>query len=350
MNSIDYQKLTSRKQELESELINPEVLRDPEKVKTYSIEFAKIEKKLANFDRLAELEKSITEAADLINSPDTELASLAGQELVSLKKEKDALESKLSDGGGDFPENAILEIRAGAGGDEASLFAEELFSMYTKFAAKRDWDVALVDEAKNDVGGYKEVVAEINGEDVYRTLRWESGVHRVQRIPETEKTGRIHTSTVSVAILPQARPVDIEILPQDIKLEFFRSSGPGGQNVNKVETAVRIYHLPTGVVVSAQDSRSQLKNREHAMTVLRSKLLDFKIQEEQKKQAADRKQQIGTGDRSEKIRTYNFPQDRVTDHRIKESWHGIPGIMAGNLDPIVTALQQAQNGSKPEKQ
>ena len=346
MESSDYEKLTKRKQELESELTNPEVLRDAEKVKTYSIEFSKIEKRLAEFDRITSLESRIREATELCTSDDPDMAALATQELAQLKREKKNLDTKLADDDLDLPENAILEIRAGAGGDEASLFAQELFTMYTRFAGKRGWDIKMVDEAHSDLGGYKEVVAEVNGEDAYRTLRWESGVHRVQRIPETEKMGRIHTSTVSVAILPQARPVDIEINPQDIKLEFFRSSGPGGQNVNKVETAVRIYHLPTGVVVSAQDSRSQLKNREHAMTVLRSKLLDFKIQEEQKKQAADRKQQIGTGDRSEKIRTYNFPQDRVTDHRIKESWHGIPGIMAGNMDPIVEALQQAQNESR----
>lgn len=240
--------------------------------------------------------------------------------------------------------DVIMEIRAGAGGLEAALFAQELFQMYTRFAQKQGWQTALLDEAKSDLGGYKEVVFEISGRKVFEALRWESGVHRVQRIPETEKSGRIHTSTASVAVLPKAKEVDVDIRPQDIEMEFSRSGGAGGQNVNKVETAVRIIHKPTGIAVRSQESRSQQKNRERAMEILRSKLLDIKMQEEAKKMASERRQQIGTGDRSEKIRTYNFPQDRITDHRIKQSWYNIPSILAGNLETIINDIQ---NGVMP---
>jgi peptide chain release factor 1 len=235
-------------------------------------------------------------------------------------------------------EGAILEIRAGVGGGEAALFAKELFEMYRRFAARRGWGIAILNESPSDLGGYREVTARVKGDDAYQTLQSESGVHRIQRIPRTEKSDRIHTSTASVAVLPQAREVDITIRPQDIKMEFFRSSGPGGQNVNKVETAVRIIHIPTGLVVSSQESRSQQKNREQAMMLLRSRLLAARRDREAEKIALTRREQIGTADRSEKIRTYNFPQDRLTDHRIKKSWHNLPAIMDGHLDPIVEAL------------
>lgn len=286
------QELQQRKEKLQQQLGTPEIFRDSQKIKELSIELARIE-------------KQIKDSASIH----------------------------------DVPHNLIMEIRAGAGGNEASLFAKELFDLYSRFAQKRGWETTRINESKSEAGGYKEVIMEINGKNAYKTLRWESGVHRIQRIPSTEKSGRIHTSTASVAVLPQAREIDIEIKPQDIKVEFFRSSGPGGQNVNKVETAVRIYHLPTSLIVTSQESRSQQKNREYAFNLLRAKLLDAKIQAEAKKIAAERREQIGTGDRSEKIRTYNFPQDRVTDHRIKESWHNLPSIMEGNLDPIVEALQ-----------
>ena len=281
-----------RKEELERLLSDPAVLADHQRVKELSIEFSRLEKELQH------------------TAPHTPSS-----------------------------QGIILEVRAGVGGGEAALFAKNLFEMYQRFAAKRGWRMAILDESRSDLGGYKEMTAEIHGEGAYETLRWESGVHRVQRIPETEKSGRIHTSTASVAILPQAKETDIEVRPQDIKIEFFRSSGPGGQNVNKVETAVRIYHLPTGLIVTSQESRSQQKNREQAMTVLRSKLLAARREAEVSKAAAARREQIGTADRSEKIRTYNFPQDRVTDHRIKKSWHHIESLMAGNLEPIIEAFR-----------
>ena len=238
-----------------------------------------------------------------------------------------------------LPSDMIMEIRAGAGGNEASLFAAELFSLYSKFADRRGWEVNIISKSESEAGGYKEIIFEINGQDAYKTLRYESGVHRVQRIPVTEKQGRIHTSTVSVAVLPKVEDVDVEIKSQDIKVEFYRSSGPGGQNVNKVETAVRITYLPTGFVVTSQEGRSQLKNRERAMSLLRARIYDVKREAEDKKLAAERKSQIGTGDRSEKIRTYNFPQDRITDHRINKSWHNIESIMEGKIDDIVAAFQ-----------
>ena len=333
------EELNKRKSELNDLLVNPEVLHHPQKVKEFSIEFAKIEKEVEQEEKIQNLEKRIAEAQALASLSDEEMRALAVAELGVLAREREALEKKTSSED-QIPQNIIMEIRAGAGGDEATLFAQQLFTMYSRFAEKKGWKTSLISESKSDVHGYKEVIFEINGDNVYKTLRWESGVHRVQRTPETEKMGRIHTSTVSVAVLPKAREVDVEIRPQDIKIEFFRSSGPGGQNVNKVETAVRIYHLPSGVIVTSQNGRSQQQNREKAMEVLASRILDAKIQQEAAKRAAERKSQIGTGDRSEKIRTYNFPQDRVTDHRIKESWHNIPEIMQGNIEPIIDTLER----------
>lgn len=235
---------------------------------------------------------------------------------------------------------AILEIRAGAGGDEAALFAAELFRMYKFYAEKQGWQLALIDESKTDVGGYKEVIAEIKGQNVYDLLKCESGVHRIQRVPETEKSGRIHTSTASVAILPVAEEKDIEIRDSDIEVSFSRAGGPGGQNVNKVETAVRILHKPTGLVISVREERSQLKNRERGMQILRSKLLDEKIRKEEEVVRKERNEQIGTADRTEKIRTYNFLQDRITDHRVKKDWHNIQNILNGNLDPIIEVFKK----------
>lgn len=337
------QELITRKEELANLLVNPEILRDPQKVKEFSMEFAKIGKEIAIQERTRDLEQKIADTQALAVSDDEEMRALAASELKILIKEQEDLQKKTS--GEELPQSVIVEIRAAAGGDEASLFARELFTMYSRFAEKKGWKTSLVDESKNEAGGYKEVVFEIDGEDVYKTLQWESGVHRVQRTPETEKMGRIHTSTVSVAVLPKAKEVDLEIKPQDIKVEFFRSSGPGGQNVNKVETAVRVYHLPTGLIVTCQNGRSQQQNREKAMELLRSRLLDAKLQQEAKRLAAERRDLIGTGDRSEKIRTYNFPQDRVTDHRVKESWHNIPAIMQGEIEAIVEMLDQAMQKS-----
>jgi len=230
---------------------------------------------------------------------------------------------------------AILEIRAGVGGDEAALFAANLLKMYQAYAAKRGWEFFILDESKNDIGGYKEAVAEIRGKNVYDLLKYESGVHRIQRVPTTEKSGRIHTSTASVAILPVAESKEVEIKESDLEVTFSRAGGPGGQNVNKVETAVRLLHKPTGITISSRAERSQQANREKAMEILRAKLLDEKIRKEEEMVRKDRKDQIGTADRSEKIRTYNYLQDRITDHRVNKNWHNIQNILAGDLDSII---------------
>lgn len=299
-NDLEIEKLKEKRDELRTKLSDPEILLDSQKIRALSIEFGKIEKEIREKTR------------------------------------------KITNAGSN--QKIIMEIRAGAGGGEAALFAAELFQMYSAFAKRMNWDFIILDSSRTALSGLKEIIFEVGGPDVFAKLKNESGVHRVQRIPATEKSGRIHTSTASVAVLPEAEEKDIEIRPQDTKIEFFRSSGPGGQNVNKVETGVRLIHLPTGVIVSSQESRSQQQNREHAIILLRTKLLETKRLAEEEKLAHERRQQIGTADRSEKIRTYNFPQDRVTDHRIKENFHNINDILNGNLEPIIEKFQEKAKG------
>lgn len=290
---------------------------------------------------------------------DLSLADLAKAELIQLEVQKDALLKKMEgilkeeEKEEEFPNEVILEVRAGAGGEEASLFAEELARMYTNYAENQGWSIQKLNESLSAIGGYKEATFEIRGRDVYKTLRFETGVHRVQRIPATEKMGRVHTSTASVAILPVRKKTTFVINPADLEMEFSRSGGAGGQNVNKVETAVRLIHKPTGIDVRSTAERSQLKNREKALSILTAKLELLKQEEEAKKYSANRKDQIGTADRSEKIRTYNILQDRITDHRIKQSWHNIEKIMAGEIDPILEAMvsyngEPAEGGEESE--
>ncbi|MCI0542384.1 PCRF domain-containing protein [bacterium] len=264
-----------------------------------------------------------------------------------LLKQMDEIRAEQVGSGGDKMSNElVLEVRAGAGGEEAALFAADLAAMYEKYSVKKGWSWKKLDSSESELGGYKEGMFEIKGEGAYEDLRYETGVHRIQRIPDTEKSGRIHTSTASVAVLPIREQKSVEINPADIEIEFSRSGGAGGQNVNKVETAVRIIHKPTGLIVRCTSERSQLKNREKALSLLAAKIEQMHEEEEAKKQGRERKEQIGTGDRSEKIRTYNILQDRVTDHRIKQSWHSIEKIFAGNIESIVEALKLASEKSE----
>ncbi len=295
----------------------------------------------------SEIERLLKQEAEVLAmAEDSSMKEMADEELETIRLQKESLLSQIESivkeekEEEQFPNEIVLEVRAGAGGDEAALFAEQLASMYRKYAAIKGWQVKVLDESKNSIGGYKEASFEIKGREVYRMMRYETGVHRIQRIPETEKSGRVHTSTASVAILPIRKKTSIVIGPADIEVETSRSGGAGGQNVNKVETAVRLIHKPTGIDVRSTAERSQLKNRERAMSILIAKLEALKEEEEAKKYSADRKEQIGTGDRSEKVRTYNILQDRITDHRIKESWHNIETIFEGNLDPIIEAVNK----------
>ncbi len=297
------------------------------------------------WERLSRAEEDTEELMEL----DAAMLPLAQRELADIGAQKEAVMQEIERvvGGAsshEWPNEAVLEVRAGVGGEEASLFAEELASMYRKYTEIRGWKVRTLDESRAALGGIKEVQFEIKGKHCYKELRFETGVHRVQRIPETEKQGRIHTSTASVAIMPVYERTEFVINPGDIEMEFSRAGGKGGQNVNKVETAVRLVHKPTGIDVRVTSERSQQQNREKAMQLLASRLQQAKDEEEARSRAAERKAQVGTGDRSEKIRTYNFPQDRVTDHRIKESWSNIPKILSGELKPILEALEKAEAG------
>ena len=303
------------------------------------------------YERLLNEEKKVN---DMV-ATDESLRELADEELQNIISQKEAIERQLEEmtkkenEEEEFPNEIILEVRAGAGGDEASLFAWELAHMYERYAEKQKWNWKVINESSNDVGGYKEASFEIKGKDCYKSLRYETGVHRVQRIPSTEKNGRIHTSTASVAILPLRKKTKIIINPADLDIEYSRSGGAGGQNVNKVETAVRLIHKPTGIDVRCTTERNQLGNREKAMAILSSKLQLMEDEREASKYSADRKNQIGTADRSEKIRTYNFPQDRITDHRIKQSWSNIPVIMDGNIAKIIEALSSGVVGNAEEE-
>ena len=349
------EQIERRYQELNQQIAMPEVASDPKRLQTLAQERASIESLVTKYLEYKATSKALEETRAMLHDGlDEEMTVLAKQEIASLESQQEHLlqELKLAL----LPKDAndkkdiIMEIRAGAGGDEAGLFAADLFRMYSRYAQSKDWKIDIIDSNESGIGAFKEIIFEIKGKGAFSRLKYERGVHRVQRVPITESSGRIHTSTATVAVLPQADEVEVSVNPDDLKIDIFHSGGAGGQNVNKVATAVRITHLPTGLVTTCQDERSQLRNKLKAMAVLRARLLDIQQRKQAEEITKQRRSQVGTGDRAEKIRTYNFPQDRITDHRISLTLHNLPRILEGELDELIDTLATSDQAKQLEEQ
>jgi peptide chain release factor 1 len=338
------EKFSRRFAEVEAALSEPNAFDNPQRAQELSKEYARLKELTAQGQNYLKTTADLSENRALLKSEpaDSELAQMAKEDVIRLEADEKRLNLELQRGilppDPSDSRNTIFEIRAGAGGQESALFSADLYRMYTRYAEKRGWKCEDLDSSASDLGGYKEIIFQVTGTDVYKRLKYESGVHRVQRVPATEAQGRIHTSTCTVAVLPEAQEVDVELKPEDLDISVCRASGPGGQGVNTTDSAVQIIHRPTGLIVRCADQRSQQKNKARALTVLRSRLLEQRIAEENAKYAAQRKAQVGTGERNERIRTYNFPQNRVTDHRIELTLYNLPFVMEGDLDDIIDPL------------
>ncbi len=338
------EKFSRRLAEVEAALSDPKAFDNPQRAQELGKEYARLKELVAQGQAYLKVVAELAENRALLRTEpaESELAQLAKEEIARLEAQEGRLGQEIQQGivppDPADSRNTIVEIRAGAGGQESALFAADLYRMYTRYAETRGWKFENLDSSPSDLGGYKEVIFQITGTDVYKRLKYESGVHRVQRVPATEAQGRIHTSTCTVAVLPEAEEVDVELKPEDLEITVCRASGPGGQGVNTTDSAVQVLHKPTRLIVRCADQRSQQKNKARALTVLRSRLLERKIEEENKKYADQRKEQVGTGERNERIRTYNFPQNRLTDHRIGLTLHSLPFVMEGDIDPVIEPL------------
>jgi len=349
------EQIEKRYQELNEQMAAPEVASDLKQLQALAQERASLEDLVTKYRKYKKASKELEDVKAMhIVGMDEEMRALIKQEIESLESQQDRLLQELRlallPKDANDEKDIIIEIRAGAGGNEAGLFAADLFRMYGRYAQSKGWEIDIIDSNESGIGGFKEIIIEIKGKGAFSRLKYERGVHRVQRVPTTESSGRIHTSTATVAVLPEADEVEFSINPNDLRTDIFHSGGAGGQNVNKVATAVRITHLPTGIVATCQDERSQLRNRTKAMSVLRARLLDIEQRKQEEEITTQRRSQVGTGDRAEKIRTYNFPQDRVTDHRIGLTLHNLPRILEGELDELIETLTTADQAKRLEKQ